>query len=597
MKRFAKSALCLAIVLAVLAGYAGGVTVGAVTYEGDGTAASPYLVKTAEQLDGMRNDLTAHYKLAADIDLAGFQGTDPTPKKNFDGKWVPIGVYGEDKSFRGTFTCDVDENGEPLYVIRNLTVVNKAGTIYGHTMNKYQSYVDAKDGECYWEAGLFGTVRGATISNIKIVNADITNTVLGQNQMTNESATSIVPCNNQMGTAILVAKAYDNTRISGCSVEGKVTGATNGVGGLAGTMSKSTVENSQGKVTVKGTGLWCCAGFIGIAEDKCKINNCYVYADVDTVASEPAIFATGSTSTYRNCYADGTINNGDTLIQTAAVNRYVFNCFSLGKRTDGKTAGAAEAVNNCYVVDGYSTLYASATLADLKNAYAGIDGWDCSGEYPVLAKDSSNPGNTGEPGNDGNTGDDAPVVPIAPAENVVYVNGIDIMSALSELPDAYDIELAEAKKYLDIYWAYNALPEDLLTEITEEQVTNIEEIGKVVSKNVLKDIENRLAALPDTLDLTSENADELSSISQMYQLMIPEYKSKLDRELYGDLCDGLEKLGLSGTMVTQETPDSSFVSWILVFCIALNGLILVGTVAVITYTVIKVKKVKRSGES
>ncbi len=595
MKRFVKSILCLVIALATVAAcsLAGCITASAVSYEGDGTAASPYLVKTAQQLDGMRNNLTAHYKLAADIDLSGYAAADPTPKKNYDGKWVPIGVYGEDKSFRGSFTCDTDANGEPLYTIRNLTVVNKAGTIYGHTVNRYQSYTDAKDGECYWEAGLFGTVRGATISNIKIVNANITNTVLGQNQMTDEGTTAIVPCNNQMGAAILAAKAYDS-RIEGCSVEGTVTSATNGVGGLIGTASKTTVEDSQAKVTVKGTGMWCCAGFIGIAEDKCKINNCYVYANVDTVASGPAIFATGSTSTYRNCYADGTINNGDTLIQTAAVNRYVFNCFSLGKRTDGKTGGAAEAVNNCYVVGGYSSLYASATLEELKNAYAGISGWDCSGEYPVLAKAGSNSGSTGADGDNGSANGGTAVIPVAPAENVVYVNGIDIMGALEELPDAYDIELADAEKYLEIYWAYTALPENLKAELTEAQHTSVAEIGKVLSKSVLKDIESRVAALPEGEQLSSDNANELNDIAQMYQLMTPEYRSKMDRTLFKKLCDSLEKLGLSGVVITPESPDNSFVTWILVFCAVLNGMILVATVVVITYVVVKMKKVERS---
>ena len=36
---------------------------------GTGTQTDPYLVATAEQFDAIRQDMDAHYKLVADIDL------------------------------------------------------------------------------------------------------------------------------------------------------------------------------------------------------------------------------------------------------------------------------------------------------------------------------------------------------------------------------------------------------------------------------------------------------------------------------------------------------------------------------------------------
>jgi len=46
---------------------------------GNGTASSPYLISTPAQLDAVRDNLTAHYKMVNDIDLAKW------------GDWEPIG--------------------------------------------------------------------------------------------------------------------------------------------------------------------------------------------------------------------------------------------------------------------------------------------------------------------------------------------------------------------------------------------------------------------------------------------------------------------------------------------------------------------------
>lgn len=52
-------------------------------YGGDGSTSSPYLIATATQLNAIRCDLSAHYRLIADIDLA-----DPC----WGIGWQPIGA-------------------------------------------------------------------------------------------------------------------------------------------------------------------------------------------------------------------------------------------------------------------------------------------------------------------------------------------------------------------------------------------------------------------------------------------------------------------------------------------------------------------------
>ena len=87
---------------------------------GSGIADDPWQIATAEQLDLVRNDLTAHYILIDDIDLSGYEN------------WMPIGSFQPlsdapedaeiphpDYAFTGTF----DGAG---HTISNLTVSGEA---------------------------------------------------------------------------------------------------------------------------------------------------------------------------------------------------------------------------------------------------------------------------------------------------------------------------------------------------------------------------------------------------------------------------------------------------------------------------------------
>ena len=78
----------------------------------------------------------------------------------------------------------------------------------------------------------------------------------------------------------------------------------------------------------------------------------------------------------------------------------------------------------------------------------------------------------------------------------------------------------------------------------------------------------------------------------MYQLILPAYKADLDSELYKKLCDGLEKLGLSGVLVDSDSSVDSITRWVLVFCIVLNVFLIAGIVFIIIYTVKKVKRLQ-----
>lgn len=97
---------------------------------GDGTSENPYQISTAKQLDNVRDSLSSHYILNADIDLSAVD-------------WRPIG---SDEPFTGVF----DGNG---HTVRNVIVnIESTRTSTG---------------------GFFGVVSAGTIRNLRIENGNI----------------------------------------------------------------------------------------------------------------------------------------------------------------------------------------------------------------------------------------------------------------------------------------------------------------------------------------------------------------------------------------------------------------------------------------
>src|SRR5574344_965133 len=98
--------------------------------ETDALAQGYTVIKTADDLQNMQNNLSGKYILMSDIDLSGYN-------------WASVG------SISNAFKGSLDGNG---YSIKNLTINNSTAT--------YQ--------------GLFGYTDAATLQNINIENANIT---------------------------------------------------------------------------------------------------------------------------------------------------------------------------------------------------------------------------------------------------------------------------------------------------------------------------------------------------------------------------------------------------------------------------------------
>ncbi|MBS4880758.1 MAG: S-layer homology domain-containing protein [Firmicutes bacterium] len=248
--------------------------------QGSGTENDPYIINTADQLAGIKNDLDAYYKLGNDIALTG--------------AWTPLGTF---------VAAEEDEEGETPDMSEAFTGVfdGNGKTISGLTVNSSIA------------AGLFGCVANGTVKNVTIQNATVSgscmvaaavgyaynSTVENVKLTATESQQSTITANifNYQDTdmapnmvAGIVGAGMDST-IKGCTVENTkmtVTGLTQAAGwgsnvhdmgllggGLAGTsLEGCTVKNSE--LSVTGTYSFGIGGLSGCAIGADHVKDCTV---------------------------------------------------------------------------------------------------------------------------------------------------------------------------------------------------------------------------------------------------------------------------------------------------------------------------------
>lgn len=329
--------------------------------EGEGTAASPFLIRSIGDLLLFRNAVntangkiksadtgaevaaqTAHYLQTADIDLAGYNNSNDT--------WTPIGDYSTDNSlqFKGTF-----DGGE--HSITNLITDPEKG-----------------------HQGLFGYCSAATISNLsvsgkvsgkdyvgivagylsgKITNCEVSGSVTGTSSNIGgivgyaDMRTSITDCTNRSainGYATvggIAGWAYTYSIINNCVNLGAVSNLSVGgfvsgpVGGIVGYGVYSSIMNCSNHGNVKGwSNVGGIAGMMYFYNETTVITNCYNTGDIS--ATGPIFGGIAGTVS-----GDNDANKAGRLE----------NCISTGKlssATGGAIAGTNSAViKNCYWLD------------------------------------------------------------------------------------------------------------------------------------------------------------------------------------------------------------------------------------------------------
>lgn len=400
-----KRMVSLLLVLVMLLGLLPTAALAAPAGGGSGTEADPYLIATAQDLADFRDAVNGSAKkstsklcakLTANIDLSTLGDRD----------WTPIGYY------TGYSDC----------VYYGGTFDGGGFTISGLKIKSTKPY-----------QALFGYVKGGIIKNLTVAGSVETSTtssayaagIVGYgNPVTMEKCTNQVTVNvTQKGYAAgVVAYAGTGSTIKGCTNQGNISGVGDcvggilatgtgttvisrcinsgeiistgkpgsynySVGGIAGSLSSSTVElcGNTGTVTstlkrtagIVGsfggtmtkcfnsgsiTGIYASGGIVGgFAAKNASVTDCYntgsilcnaptaPYSDSNTKGVGGIVGDPGSTSsadcTVKNCYNAGTITNADAATTDITVGGVIGS--SSAKNYSGEVAGLITA-ENCY---------------------------------------------------------------------------------------------------------------------------------------------------------------------------------------------------------------------------------------------------------
>jgi hypothetical protein len=321
---------------------------------GSGTAADPYLIYTAEQMNMIGVgylDWDKHYKLMADIDLSGYTGTsfniigsELYPFSGvFDGGGHRISnfTYGPASGYVGLFGYIDDANAE----VRDLGMIEPdingsslvgpiAGYLSGGSMTN-----------CY--------VEGGSISG----SVDVGGLVgYGKNNRISDSYSSCDVTGRRDFVGGLVGEnSYGN--ISNCSSTGNVAGGKQ-VGGLVGSAGYNSIEGCHSTSNVTG-GRLLVGGLVGDSSDN-SIVNCHSSGDVAGGADVGGLVGDNGDSYISGCYSSSTVT-GTLYVGGLAGSIHsgstIFDCYSTGSVTGYRdcAGGLAGYSQNSSIVNCYST--------------------------------------------------------------------------------------------------------------------------------------------------------------------------------------------------------------------------------------------------
>ena len=275
---------------------------------GDGTAAHPYEIKTADQLETFRDLVNgeggnpdAHAKLMNDIDLSSVCGEN-AGESGQSVSWTPIG--NEDHLYTGTF----DGNGNTI-----------SGLYINNSTADYQ--------------GLFGRVNGGTVQNLTVsgnVSGDRhVGGVVGYNSSGTVTGCTFSGSGSVTGREDVGGVVGSNSgTVENCYNTGKVSGHDSGsgsyVGGVVGLNRNGSVENCYNTVIVTGTDDYV-GGVVGYNGSSSTVENCYNTGSV-----------TGS------YYVGGVVGRNDGSVKNCYYQQHDPAIFGIGGTTADDTTTVAK---------------------------------------------------------------------------------------------------------------------------------------------------------------------------------------------------------------------------------------------------------------
>ncbi|MCA1802617.1 MAG: T9SS type A sorting domain-containing protein [Rhodothermaceae bacterium] len=330
----------LTFILPVSAQYAGG----------SGSVNNPYLVSSADQLDAVRENLEAHFKLIAHINLG------EAPWNEEEG-WNPIGSGSN--PFKGSF----DGNG---FSILNLTI-------------------DRQDEN---NQGLFGYTNGAVLKNLELLNVNIsgavyTGAVVAQSRASFydgiEVMGSITGKNNTGGAFGNNYQDHIHKVITNVNVSG-----TTSIGGLSGGQFGSQIRHSGSDGSVTGSNH--VGGFIGSNNgSNTSLADSYSHASVTGTTDVGGFAGYHQTGIIVRCLSTGSVSNTSGGFVGTVTSGYINYSF-----WDTQRSGAATSEGGPGVA-GFDTQ--QMKTKDSYRAFNFIHIWSIieGGSYPFLRNLSMHP--------------------------------------------------------------------------------------------------------------------------------------------------------------------------------------------------------------
>lgn len=303
---------------------------------GTGTLANPYIISDVDDLQDMENDLTAYYELGSNINALATSGW------NGGLGFEPVGTVGT------PFTGSLDSKGftiSDLFINRPL-------------LN---------------QIGLFGTVDGATLTDVILADVDITGRdevgglvgyIDGTGSVVSDChVTGAVEGDDWVGGLIGQDNAID-TVMADCDTSGTVTGGDDGIGGLIGGIISInvTISDCHSTATItSGAGAWSVGGAFGQVWTTGTITRCYATGDVTGGGNRIGGFAgyIREITTISKCYATGDAESTFPLDYVGGFAGEsgagaITDCYAKGNATGGDYIGGfighagGDTITNCY---------------------------------------------------------------------------------------------------------------------------------------------------------------------------------------------------------------------------------------------------------
>ena len=237
---------------------------------GEGTTIAPYLIEDAADLNAIRNNLTANYKMVKNVDMTEFCNNAG------ESGWAPI------PGFQGT----LEGNG---HVIKNM-IINRQSSNY---------------------QGLFEYLRGGAIMNLGIINCNIYGS-------------------NYVG-AFVGMMCTPEDLIENCFSTGNIV-CYNYSGGIVGMMNGGTVINSYSTVFMSLNSE--CGGIAGhMNGSSATIKNCYAAITANSSSGNGCV-GKKETGIVTNCFFDESLraaSKNDNSANTTTANMQTSTTFDTWK--------------------------------------------------------------------------------------------------------------------------------------------------------------------------------------------------------------------------------------------------------------------------